>query len=289
MDGYSLIGESQHSQKNKRAKQNRLFRSEAQATLISGDNYYKSVLSHFIAVLMSGGFFYAAYLFAVYGASYGIGDMSAQAVVVFIACVCVILCLAGAFFLFAFMLGAYTLSCGMNGETEPDGLMHVSSMSKLLSPFASVRDLKNTFVIFLILVTELFVCAAPAIFVFSFVGQTGMNGALAVTLKIFTLLCSIFVGLFFVFLLLPYPYILQNSEGRRPLRMYAASAKAALCDIWLAYNMFFSFIFLLILSALSFGVLYFAYTMPYMTHSMAMVGEYLYKLSTTERNDINET
>ena len=289
MDGYSLVGETKHTQKNKRAKQNRLFRREAQATLLSGDNYYKSVLSHFTAVLMGGGFFYAAYLFAVYGTSYGIGDMSDRAVAVFIACVSVILCLIGAFFLFAFLLGAYTLSCGMNSGTEPDGLMHVSSMSKMLSPLASMRELKNTFIVFLILTFELFICSAPAVFVFNFIGQTGINGAAAVTVKAFTLVCSIFLGLFFVFLLLPYPYILQNSPGQSPIRTYASSAKAALCDIWLGYSMFFSFIFLLILSALTFGVLYFAYTMPYMTHSMAKVGEYLYKLSITERNDINET
>ena len=238
---------------------------------------------------MSGGFFYAAYLLAVYGASYGIGEMSAQAVVVFVTCICVILCLIGAFFLFSFLLGAYTLSCGMNGETKPDGSMHISSMSAMLSPFSSGRVFKNTVITFLILAFELIVCFVPTVFVFSFIGSTGINGLTAAIIKIFVLLCSIFVGLFFIFLLLPYPYVTKNSNEKSPFRMYAASAKAALCDIWLGYNMFFSFIFLLILSALSFGVLYFAYTMPYMTHSMAKVGEYLYKLSTTERNDINET
>ena len=289
MNAYSLVGEQPQNQKNKRKKQNRLFRSEAQATLMAKDNYYKSILAHLICVLMSGGFFYAAYLVNSYGKEYGIGDMSAQAVSAFTLCLSVILCVIGAFLMFSFFLGAYTLCCEMNGQTEADGSTRVSSLSAILTPFSSKRELKNTFVLFIILAFELFICTAPTVFIFRFVGQTGQNGFSVFMIKVFILACSVFVGLFFTFFLLPYPYISKNSNEKSVFRMYAQSVKASLCDIWLGYNMILSFVFLLILSALSFGVLYFAYTMPYMTHSMAKVGEYLYKLSVTERNEINET
>lgn len=289
MNAYSLVGEPERKQKNKRGKQNRLFRSEAQATLMSGDNYYKSILAHLICILMSGGFFYAAYAVKEFGAEYGIGDMSEQAVSAFTLCLSVILCLIGAFLMFSFFLGAYILCCDMNAEQEPDGSMHVSSLSSVMIPLSSKKNFKNTFVIFVIFALELLICSAPTVFICVNIGQTGLGPAAVFFIKLFMVICSIFVGLFFTFFLLPYPYVMKNSDEKSVFRMYAQSVKASLCDIWLGYNMILSFVFLLILSALSFGVLYFAYTMPYMSHSMAKVGEYLYKLSVTERNEINET
>ncbi len=289
MNAYSLVGEKPQNQKNKRAKQNRLFRSEAQATMLSGDNYYKSILAHLISVLMSGGFFYAAYLINDYVKAYGIGGMSEQAVSVFTLCVCVCLCIIGAFLLFSFMLGAYRLACDMNSDLPDKDSMELHSVSAILAPLSDKKHFRNTLIIFFILALELFVCAAPTVFVFTYVGSLGFNGLAVFCIKLFTLLCSVFVGLFFVFMLLPYPYIAKSGAFDSPFRMYGASVKAALCDIWLGYNMLLSFTLWLILSALSFGVLFFAYTMPYMTHSMAKVGEYLYNLSITERNDINET
>ncbi len=289
MDSYSLVGEPYHERKNNRAKQNRLFRSEAQATLMSGDNYYKSILAHLICVLMSGGFFYAGYLVIDYGRGYGIGGMTKEAVDAFTLCLCVILCLIGAFMLFAFLFGAYRLSCEMNADLTDKDSMEASSVSVILSPLSTKKDFRNTLVIFFILSLELFICAAPTVFVLVNAGTLGLNGFAVFMIKAFTVACSIFLGLFFVFLLLPLPYIVKNGAFHSPFRMYKESAKAALTDIWLGYNMLISFTFWLILSFLSFGVLYFAYTMPYMTHSMAKVGEYLYNLSITERNDINET
>ena len=142
MNAYSLVGEKPQNQKNKRAKQNRLFRSEAQATMLSGDNYYKSILAHLISVLMSGGFFYAAYLKNDYVKAYGIGGMSEQAVPVFTLCVCVCLCIIGAFLLFSFMLGAYRLACDMNSDLPDKDSMELHSVSAILAPLSDKKHFR---------------------------------------------------------------------------------------------------------------------------------------------------
>ena len=84
------------------------------------------------------------------------------------------------------------------------------------------------------------------------------------------------------------PYALGAEPDAGVLELYRKSAKAAVRGAFRCVLMLLSFIPHLILSVLSFGVMFFAYTLPYMTLSMAKLGEYLYNITYFERKKTDE-
>lgn len=288
-DNMTYVGEIQRDQRNKGAKQNRHFKAEARRALFASDNFYKAVISHLICGAMCGGFLYITYytpdLFDMYFSAL-IGEKAAGLLTnTFNAVMYALFALV----FMVFFAGVYTLAARMREtpDSEP-GAVGYSSLSAMLDPISGFRNFRRTIVITLILTVELAVVAAPAVVVFIFADGTGMNGTLLFLLKAATVIPTAFICLFFIFLLVPMPYVTENDPGIGAFAAYKKSASAALCGIWRCYGLLFSFIPLILLSALTFGVLYFAYTVPYMTLSYAKAGEYLYTIANTERNEENE-
>ena len=142
--------------------------------------------------------------------------------------------------------------------------------------------------LYLIYAFELLAAVAPSVFVILYADSTGVGAFAAALIKITSVSCSLFIAVFFTALLAPLPYVLREDDGIGAFSAYKKSVAAALCGIWRIYSLLFSFIPLLLVSALTFGVLFFAYALPYMTASFAKAGEYLYYLENPERRQINE-
>lgn len=288
-DQTAYIGEIQKNQSRKSAKQNKYFKSEAKKTLFSGDNLYKAVISHLICGMVSSSFLYMA--FYVPDLCYiFFGDFLSQLSVGLISTVVrVTLYVLSSFFFFAFSFGIYTLASDMKSEPDREpGAPSPSSMARMLDPLKSFYSFGRTLAVFLILAAELTVSVLPSVFVFLFADAAGLDKFSAVTVEIICVLCSAFACAFFLSLLVPLPYVIKEDERVGAFTAYKKSAKAALCGIWRVYALMFSFIPLLLLSAVTCGILFFAFVYPYMSIALSKVGEYLYYIENPERRHINE-
>ena len=289
-DDPAFVGELQSNQRRKSKKQNRYFKSEAKRILFAADNFYKSVISHFIVGITSGGFlFMTVYIPDIVKTAFNgiLGEKAMSALTVTLNTVMYVVFSA---FFFAFFSGAYILASKLKDEpdTEP-GKPKFASLSSMLIPLNNLKNARRTFVLYLILAFELAASVLPTVLVFAFIGQSGLNGMAALAVRTVVLSCSAFMCVFFVALFAPMPYIMAENRGANAVRLYKKSASAALCGIWRVYALLFSFIPLILLSILTFGVLFYAYALPYMTISFAKAGEYLYYLENPERKKENET
>ncbi len=285
----AYIGEIQKNQSFKGMKQNKYFKSEAKRALFAADNLYKAVIAHFLCGVISGGFLYMTFfvpdLSVVFFADF-IGETSAK---LLSTVVTVILAVLFSFFLFAFFLGAYTFSAGMRSDTDSTpGAPDPSDLSELLSPVNSMRHLGRTLTLYFIYAFEIIIAVSPSVFVILYSDAIGIGKFTAALMNTVAVACSLFIFLFFTALLTPLPYVLKEDDGIGAFSAYKKSAAAAMCGIWRIYSLFFSFIPLILVSALTFGVLYFAYSLPYMTAAFAKAGEYLYYIENPERRHINE-
>ena len=289
-DTSAFIGELQSNQRLKSGKQNRYFKSEAKRTLFAADNLYKAIISHFIVGIISGGFLFLAFYLPDILKSAFKGILNENALSALSATLVVLLCVIFSVFFFAFFLGAYILASKLKDEpdTEP-GRPKFASLSSMLIPLNNIKNARRTFVLYLILASEIAVSVLPSVLVFMLIGQTGSNGMAALAVRIIVLSCSAFLCVFFTALFAPMPYIMSENKSANAVQLYKKSASAALCGIWRIYSLLFSFIPLILLSVLTFGVLFYAYALPYMTISFAKAGEYLYYLENPERKKENET
>ncbi len=278
------------NQPQKSIKQNRFFKSEARRTLFAADNFYKAVISHFISGTVSGGFLfmtiYTPGLVELFFADF----ISRQATVTMSTTVNIILMIIFSFLAVSFTFGAYYLASKMKNEPDSEpGAPDYASLSAMLLPLNSLKNARKTVFLYLILAAELTVSVMPAVYVFSNIAQTGVGLFTAFLIKTTVLSCSAFACIFFLMLFVPMPYIIDENKGASALTLYKKSVSAALCGIWRCFALLFSFIPLILLSVLTFGVLFFAYTLPYMTLSFAKVGEYLYYIENPERKKEDET
>lgn len=288
-DQTAYIGELQRNQTNKSAKQNRYFKSEAKRTLFAADNFYKSVISHLICGMVSSSFLYMA--FYVPDLCYiFFGDFLSEASVGLLSkTVEVILYVLASFFFFAFSAGIYTLASNMKDEPDSTpGAPSVASMADMLTPLNSFKNFGRTFALFLIVAVELTVSVLPSVFVFLLSDQAGLGTFSSVVIKIVCVQCSAFACAFFLSLLVPMPYVIKEDESIGAFAAYKKSASAALCGIWRVYALVLSFIPLLLLSAVTCGILFFAYVYPYMSLALSKAGRYLYYIENPERRHINE-
>lgn len=286
----AFIGELQSNQKHKSVKQNRYFKSEAKRTLFASDNFYKAVISHFIVGIFSGGFlfltFYVPDLVNIFFSDF----LSEKAVTALSLSLNIILTVVFSFFFFAFFAGAYILGAKMKDEPDNEpGAPKFASLSVMLLPLSTLKNARRTLVLYLILAAELAASVLPSVFVFSFIGRTELSAVSAFFVKLLVVLCSAFACTFFIMLFAPMPYVLEEDKDAKASVLYRKSAGAALCGIWRCYTLLFSFIPLILLSILTFGVLFYAYALPYMTLSFARAGEYLYYIENPERKKENET
>ena len=153
----------------------------------------------------------------------------------------------------------------------------------MLIPLNDLKNARRTLCIYLILAAELAVPVVMTVLAFSYIGMLEINVVFVIMIKIAVALCSAFVCLFFIMLLVPMPYIMAENKNASAPELYKKSASAAMCDMRRCYALLLSFLPLILLSALTFGMLFYAYTLPYMTVSYAKVGEYLYYLQNPER------
>lgn len=289
-DTTAFIGELQSEQKRKSGKQNRYFKSEARRTLFAADNFYKAVISHFIAGTASGGFLFLTLYIPDLARIFFSDFISEKAVKSLAVTANVILFIIFSFFFFAFFLGAYILAARMRDEPDKEpGAPKYASLSAMLMPLGCLKNARRTFALYLILASELAASVMPTVFVFSFIKYTDLNGFSAFAVKALVVFCSAFACIFFIMLFSPMPYVMAENRGEGALRLYVKSASAALCGIWRCFALLFSFLPLILLSILTFGVLFFAYVLPYMTLSFAKAGEYLYYIENPERKKENET
>jgi len=285
----AFIGETQRNQSFKQIKQNRYFKSEAKRALFAADNFYKAALSHFICGVISGVFLFLTYYVPDLVYVFTSDFISEASAALLSQVINVILIVLFSFFLFTFFLGAYCFAASM--KSEPDGTPGVpdlSDMSKMLSPVDSFKHFGRTLALYFIYAFELIVAVSPSVFVILYSDAIGIDGFTSALMKIVSVACSLFIVVFFTALFAPMPYVLQEDDNVGVFTAYKKSASAALCGIWRIYSLFFSFIPLMLLSALTFGVLYFAYALPYMTTAFAKAGEYLYYIENPERRHINE-
>ncbi len=270
-------------------KLNSHFRSEARRTLFAGDNYYRSVLSHLICGLFSGGALYLSFyapdlIKTVFG-----GSLGEESTALLSASVNTVLYLVSAFLFFAFFSGVYLLASAMKDEPDTaEGDPDPADLSMMLRPVGSHRSLSRTAGVFIILAAELALAVIPAVYVISRVSGTGIDPRAAAAVKIVSVIAASLLSLFFIILLVPMPYALEAEPDAGVLELYRKSAKAAVRGAFRCVLMLLSFIPHLILSVLSFGVMFFAYTLPYMTLSMAKLGEYLYNITYFERKKTDE-
>lgn len=272
-----------------RRKLNSHFRAEARRTLFAGDNYYRSVLSHLICGLFSGGpLFLSFYAPDLIGNVFG-GSMSDEAVTLLSVSVNTVLYLISAFLFFASFSGVYILASRMKDEPDRvDGAPDPADLSVMLRPVGSGKSLCRTAGVFITLAAELSAAVIPAVYVISRVSGTGIDPFAAVAIKVVSVLIASFLSLFFLILLVPMPYVLEAEPEAGVLEIYRKSAGAAVRGAGRCILLLLSFIPHLILSVLSFGVLFFAYTLPYMTLSMAKLGGYLYNITNIERKKTDE-
>ncbi|MBQ7698781.1 MAG: hypothetical protein IJT49_00380 [Clostridia bacterium] len=289
-DNFAFIGELQSEQKRKSGKQNKYFKSEAKRTLFAADNFYKAVISHFIAGAASGGFLFLTYYIPSLTSMFFSDFLSEKAVNTLSLTLNVILYTVFSAFFFAFFFGAYVLASKMKDEPDKEpGAPRFASLSSMLIPLNSLKNARRTFCLYLILAAELAVSVLPSVFVFSFIKMTELDRISVFFVELTVVLCSAFACVFFIMLFVPMPFVMAENRGAGAAELYKKSASAALCGIWRCYALLFSFLPLILLSILTFGVLFFAYTLPYMTVSCAKVGEYLYYLENPERKKENET
>lgn len=285
-----FVGEIQKTQFNKSGKQNRYFKSEAKRTLFAADNFYKAVMSHFICGAASGGFFFITYYVPGLVEIFCSDFLSEKAVTSLSNTINVILYILFSFFAFAFFFGVYILASRMKDEPDSEpGAPQFASLSAMLLPLGSKKNARRTFGLYLILAAELTASVAPVVFVFSYIEYVSFTPFASFAIKAVVLLCSVFTCLFFAMLFVPMPYVMAENKDANAAVLYKKSASAALCGIWRCYSLLFSFIPLLLLCVLTFGVLFYAYALPYMTLSFAKTGEYLYYLQNPERKEENET
>ena len=283
-DAAAFIGELQTDQKRKSGKQNRYFKKEAKRTLFAADNLYKAVISHFIAGVLSGGFLFMSFYVPGLTQLFFSDFISENAVNALATALNIILYIIFSFFFFAFFFGAYILAARMRDEPDKEeGRPKYASLSAMLIPLNSIKNARRTFALYLILAAELAASTLPSVFVFSFIKRTDVGGMAAFAVKSIVVLCSCFACVFFIMLFAPMPYVMAENKGAGAAELYRKSASAALCGIWRCYALLFSFIPLILLSILTFGVLFYAYALPYMTLSFAKAGEYLYYIENPER------
>lgn len=288
-ENYAFIGELESKQTQKSGKQNRYFKSEAKRTLFAADNYYKSVISHFIVGTASGGFLFLTFYIPGFVQIFFSDFLSKKSADALTAALDVVLIIIFSFFLFSFFSGAYILASRMKDEPDNEpGAPDYSSLSAMLIPLNSLKNARRTFALYLILTAEIAVSVLPSVFVFLFIGRTELDPFAIITVKAVVIMCSAFACLFFLMLFVPMPAVMAENKDEGAVALYKKSASAALCGIWRCYALLFSFIPLILLSALTFGVLFFAYTLPYMTISCAKAGEYLYYIENPERKKENE-
>ena len=288
MDNVISVGEEQRGQKHKGRRQNGFFKSEARRVLFASDNLYKSVMSYFICGLMSGlplyMSFYVPGLFEIWF-SESLGDKAVKALS---DAAVIILYIIFSFLLFTFFLGAYTLAAKMKDEpdTEPGAPVY-SSLETLLNPAGNTFCLRRTVILYIILAAELSLSVLPSVFVIKNISLLG--APVAVNAVICTAVCvlSAFASLFFISLLAPLPYVIADNGNIGAVAAYSKSVFTAMRGIRVCFSLFISFIPLMIISALTFGMLFFAYTLPYMSLSFAKAGEYLYNLQDPERKQNN--
>ena len=268
-------------------KLNRYFRKEARRVLFAADNYYKSVLSHLICGMFCGGFLYMTFYVPDIVRIVFSGVMSEEARKLFSATLNTVLILLFSFFLFMFFSGVFMLAADM--KDEPDsvpGAPETADLSKMLTPLASGVRFRFFASLFIILALELSLSVLPSVFIFRYLSGAGIGAFASFLIKAAAVSASAFLSLFFIFLLLPLPFILENVKGIGVLHAYRESASIAVRGFFRCFSLLLSFIPHLLLSVLSFGVLFFAYVLPYMTLSMTKAGEYLYYSAITERNTI---
>lgn len=276
----AFIGEPIRKQKRKSIKQNRFFKTEAKEALFAADNYYKAVLSHFICGAACGGFIYLAQLAPKLISAVMTGGTAKALTVV----ICALLYILSAVFFCLFFAGVYRLATEL--ESEPDvehGKPELTKMSVMLSPVADISSFRRTLGISLVLLSALTLSALPSVFVISQSAKLGLPPAATVAVNAAVVFCSVFSALFFIFLSAPLPYVINGDKDIKVFAAIKTSAAASLTGMWRLYSLLISFIPLILLSAATFGVLLFAYTLPYMTVSFARAGGYLYNLYVTER------
>ena len=283
-----FVGEPAAAQKNRGRKQNRYFKTEARRTLFSKDNFHNSVISHLVCGLLSGGLLYLSFTLPQILNDALSGTLSERALYMLISTVNVVICVISAFLLFSFFFGVYTMHCMMREQDgSAPGTPRFSELSYMLTPVSGGR-FRSTALYFMILALQLCAVVIPTALICDGAGYV-LHNALALFAVRAVLICACaFLCIFSVSLFLPLPYVLARGESTGALAAYGQSASAAFNGVFRFVGLLISFIPLLLLSALSFGVLFFAYTMPYMTLSAAKLGEYLYNTANTERSTINE-
>ena len=283
-DAAAFIGEIQTQQKRKSGKQNRYFKKEAKRTLFAADNFYKAVISHFIAGVLSGGFLFMTFYVPGLTQLFFSDFISENAVNALATALNIILYIIFSFFFFAFFFGAYILAARMRDEPDKEeGRPKYSSLSAMLLPLNCLKNARRTFALYLILAAEITASTLPSALVFTFMRSTDLGGLPAFLIKALVVFCSAFACVFFIMLFAPMPYVMAENKGAGAAELYRKSASAALCGIWRCFALLFSFIPLILLSILTFGVLFYAYALPYMTLSFAKAGEYLYYIENPER------
>ena len=286
----ACIGELQYGQNGKSGKQNRVFKSEAKRTLFAADNLYKAVMSHFTVGIISGGFLFMTLYIPDLTRIFFSDFLSKKSVHALSITLNIILVMIFSFFFFAFFTGSYILAARMKDEQDKTpGAPKYASLSAMLIPLNSHKNARRTFVLYSILAAELSVSVIPSVLVFYMIKMTELDRIAVFVIELIVALCSAFACIFFIMLLAPLPYVMAENKGDDAVELYRKSASAALCGMWRCYALLFSFIPLILLSILTFGLLFFAYTLPYMTISFAKAGEYLYYIENPERKKENET
>lgn len=270
-------------------KLNAYFKSEARRTLYAADNYYKSVLSHLICGMFCGGFLYLTFYVPDLVNTVFKATLSEEARELLSSSVNTVLILLFAFFLFAFFSGVCCLAAKLRDDPDrAEGAPDAADLSEILKPLGSRASFGRTAALFIILAAQLAAVTVSAAYVVRHAGGIGIGTPAAALVKIVSVAAASFMSLFFVFLFIPMPYVLRDRPGIGAFGAYRESARAALRGIGKCFKLLLSFIPLLILSVLSFGVLFFAYVLPYYVLSAAKLGEYLYYTANIERNVTDE-
>ena len=140
-DAAAFIGEIQTQQKRKSGKQNRYFKKEAKRTLFAADNFYKAVISHFIAGVLSGGFLFMTFYVPGLTQLFFSDFISENAVNALATALNIILYIIFSFFFFAFFLGVYILAARMRDEPDKEeGRPKYASLSAMLLPLNCLKN-----------------------------------------------------------------------------------------------------------------------------------------------------
>ena len=280
----TYTGVSAGPQKNRIKKLNRYFKNSAKRTLFAGDNYHNAVIAPLICGMFSGGLLYLSFYVPDLIGEALAAAMNERAAALLTSTLDVIVYTVTAFLFFMFFSGVYVMCSRM--KEEPDsrpGVESYSSFSDLFMPMSG-GNFSKYLVIFLILAVQLCAVIVPCVFICRGVGGIGIPAFAVFFVRLAATCACAFMCIMFFALLLPLPYVFEHEDDVPAVTAYKKSASAALPGVFRCCGLLFSFIPLLLLSVLSFGVLFFAYALPYMTLSAAKAGEYLYMIANTERN-----